>query len=223
MTLDEPARIPQMAMRRSVDVEVRSKVFLVTGGIVLLLCVVPWFDHRSADNAVVQDGMLQSPDRLYVVSSETMPISLEPSQLVAQGTATAEAVSLLPQENGVRIEITDGGAEDWQLGWNACYLEVDPGTPLTLRFTARAAEPRSMRCELSQNHEPWQSLGLNQSVELTRDWKTYEVPFRTTSTAGATTESARLCFHVGGTPISVELRDLSLERSAVEPAPQQHP
>ena len=143
-----------MPVRRPVDVEVRSKVFLITGGIVLLLCLVPWFDHRSADTAVVQDAMLQSPDRLYVVSSETVPISQEPSQLAAQGTATAEAVSLLPQENGVRLEITDGGSEDWQLGWNACYLEVDPETPLTLRFTARAAEPRSMRCELSQNHEP---------------------------------------------------------------------
>ena len=76
----------------------------------------------------------------------------------------------------------------------------------TLRFRGRADKPRSVIAGVAQAHDPWQGLGLYESVDLFPEWKEFEATF----VAAADDDQARVHFDLGSRAVSVELSDLTL-------------
>ena len=70
------------------------------------------------------------------------------------------------------IQRPGGSPTQLHLAYGRRAVAADAGA--CLRFRARAARNRSMVVGLSQAHEPWNDLGLRESVRLTPQWREYE-------------------------------------------------
>lgn len=199
---------PSGRKRVRVQDEVLSRPYLLGGGLLLILCLIPWLDHRVSVPPELSASILQSDPRLYAVSSETLPLELESSTLSILGEANARQLPL-PGGAGVHVEIENNGSEDWEIQWIPCTFDVPERTRLVLSFEARALVPRSMRLELSQNHEPWKPLGYSETAQLTEEWQEFQRTFVTPELP----DQGRICFHLGG-GASTEIRNLRLESLA---------
>ena len=109
--------------------------------------------------------------------------------------------------DGVRLEIAKANATTWHLQFKQVPLAVEGGRYYTVAFRARAEKPRSIGYAVSQGHEPWGTLGLSASANLTPEWQT----FRSGFTATTSDDRARLAFSVGGSETDVELADVRLQ------------
>ena len=111
--------------------------------------------------------------------------------------------------NSVRIEIPEAHSSDVfdiQLSVPDFRLEWDHLYELQLR--ARADEPRSIYAGVSRSHGPWTSLGLYQELELTPEWRDFDIEFP----ANGDDPEARLHFDLGGRAIAVEFASVRLRK-----------
>jgi len=83
---------------------------------------------------------------------------------------------------------------NWHLQVKQRSLKFIDGQYYTLIFEAAGEQPRSISCDVMQNHSPWKNLGLNREVELTTEWQTFRFGFR----ANADDENGRVTFRFGG-------------------------
>jgi len=113
----------------------------------------------------------------------------------------------LKDARGVRLDIAEANATTWHLQFKQVPLAVEGGRYYTVTFRARADAPRSIGYALSQEHEPWGTLGLSGQANLTREWQTVRAGF----TATKRDDRARLSFSVGGKATAVELADVRLQ------------
>jgi hypothetical protein len=119
----------------------------------------------------------------------------------------AKAVPLAGQPGAVRLEIAKADDTGWHLQLKCRPLEVVGGWYFTVTFRARADEPRDLGYGVSQDHDPWKSLGLGASVRLTKEWQTFRVGFVATEND----ENVRLSFSFSGSPAAVELADVTMQ------------
>ncbi len=75
----------------------------------------------------------------------------------------------------LRIQVTRRGRAGWHVQFNYPRIRVREGETYLVTFKARADESARVTVCLLQAHEPWRALSQVISVELTPEWKTYEV------------------------------------------------
>lgn len=92
-------------------------------------------------------------------------------QLERHGGAEAQ-ISTTGGETIIRID--RAGSAGWHVQWGRPGIAFQADEPYTLRFEARADSPRSIVVNISQAHDPWANLGFAQTIELAREWKTFE-------------------------------------------------
>jgi SAM-dependent methyltransferase len=80
-------------------------------------------------------------------------------------------------------------------------------------WESRSDADRQVNVAVSRAYDPWDTLGLYQSVALTPEWQSYQVEF----TATATDDRGRVHFDMGEAAISVELRQIVLRPLDGEP------
>jgi hypothetical protein len=112
----------------------------------------------------------------------------------------------------IRVAVLQTAGAPWQLKLSRRRQDVVGGRWMRVRFRVRADQPRSIGYGLAQNHEPWESLGLAEEVELTTNWQTVQTDFFTRRDDA----DALLYFWLGGASSAVELADATLEPT---PAP----
>lgn len=116
---------------------------------------------------------------------------------------------LAPQGDpaAVRIDIETAATRvGYDIQLNLPRLRVKENQRYRLRFRARADRPRRILVGLAEAHEPWQSLGWHEVIELATAWRDVEAEF----VAARGDQNARIHFDVGETAISVDLNDVSL-------------
>ena len=74
--------------------------------------------------------------------------------------------------NVTEVDDTLWHVQVWQTG-----LELQDGAQYTLKFKAKAAQPRRLIAQVAMDQEPWEMIGVNETIELTTEWKEYEFTF----------------------------------------------
>jgi peptidoglycan/xylan/chitin deacetylase (PgdA/CDA1 family) len=117
--------------------------------------------------------------------------------------------------DGVQIEIDTAATQTaYDIQLNQPDLSVRANKGYEIEFRARAARPRSLSIGFAQAHEPWECLGLYETVEVTLEWQNFQMSFA----AAADEDNGRIHFDAGGSDVSVELSRVSLRAlSAGEP------
>ena len=120
-----------------------------------------------------------------------------------------EADLLFPSGSTEMVQVAIESAKTKDSGdiqLNRLGLEVKANHYYAVTFRARADRQRDIRVGFSKAHKPWDGLGLNQEVELTSEWQSYEVDFVVMEDE----ENARIHFDLGGSKIGIELDDVTL-------------
>jgi len=110
----------------------------------------------------------------------------------------------LKDVRGVRLAIAKADGTTWHLQFKQVPLALRGDRYYTLTFRARAVKPRSIGYAVSQDHEPWGTLGLSGQANLTGEWQAVRAGF----TATKADDRARLSFSLGGDAAAVELADV---------------
>jgi len=107
---------------------------------------------------------------------------------------------------GVKIQINKADATRWHIQFKLSGWEAIKGQYYTLTFRARAPQSRDISLNVSQADSPWSGLGLQRTVKLGSEWKTFRAGFTATKSDG----NARVVFQVGGSKTPVDLADVKL-------------
>lgn len=99
--------------------------------------------------------------------------------------------------------------QSWHQQLTSTPLTLKSGALYTLRFDARADEPRDIALNIATVSGGWKSLGLSQQVSLGKAWKTHLLQFEATDDV---TNDGRLAFDLGGHIAAVELRNVKLSK-----------
>jgi hypothetical protein len=100
----------------------------------------------------------------------------------------------------------------WHLQFQQQRLPLAKGEVYTLTFTASADKPRTIAVGVGQAHEPWGSLGLGESIKLTKTPKTFTLGF----IASGEDNNARVSFMLGDSVGPVTLEKIELRSGGVE-------
>jgi len=176
-------------------------------------CFNAWLKGRYGSTAAVRKAWAEGEDPLADnLLADTDFTRAEPQDTSAKRWVLEQhdgcrlTAKALDGARGVRLEIAKANATTWHLQFKQVPLAVKGGRYYTVTFRARAEEPRPIGYALSMDHEPWGTLGLSASANLTPEWRTVRTGF----TAARDDDRARLSFSVGGSEAAVELADVAL-------------
>lgn len=125
---------------------------------------------------------------------------------VAEGSLAC----LQPSTMGVgvlRIAITATSERPFDIQLNRARIRLQSGRCYSLRLRARADDARAIYVGVARGHEPWDGLGLYQSIALTPEWQSIDIPFH----ASADEDDARIHFDLAGSTVPVEIGPVVLE------------
>lgn len=93
--------------------------------------------------------------------------------------ATMEVVDAGPSPSvkALHAKLTHVGTESWNFQVHQVGLNLDDGKPYTLRFWARANEPRTVNVYTGLDIAPWRTVGIARQVKLAPQWRRYEFTF----------------------------------------------
>jgi Glycosyl transferase family 2 len=120
-----------------------------------------------------------------------------------------EANLIYPREDHEMVKIGITKAEtgtNWHIQLNRLGLEVAGGVRYTVAFRGRASRPREIGVGVAKAHDPWTTLGMYTTVQLTAEWQTFQEEFVALEDDG----DARIHFDLGGRMIGVDLTSVVL-------------
>ncbi|MCH5376328.1 MAG: glycoside hydrolase family 5 protein, partial [Planctomycetes bacterium] len=127
------------------------------------------------------------------------------------------AASTLKQEEGRLIwTATTRGSASWNLQLQYRGLELKPGR-YTLTFRARSHDSKQVGINVMLNAEPWENLGLGETISLSPDWQTFTIsgPIKAATVPGPMRLNISMRNEVG----QVEFEDVSLRPGGGEGLP----
>ncbi len=107
----------------------------------------------------------------------------------------------------IQVEIGKANNVEWHLQLTQGGFALTEGQYYTMSFQAASVQPRSISCNVSQAHQPWANLGLSRRIDLTPEWKPFNLGF--TATASDTNARVTFAFSADATTFNlaqVELR-----------------
>jgi glycosyltransferase involved in cell wall biosynthesis/SAM-dependent methyltransferase len=128
--------------------------------------------------------------------------------LNTEGGASGEMIPVTGDSESLKLSMEGvTGTEPWHVQLNRESFSLHCDNEYILKLRARADRVRGISVGVAKAHEPWTGLGLYRQIELSRDWQSFELPFRATESE----ERARVHVDAGaGTPGFVELADVAL-------------
>lgn len=79
--------------------------------------------------------------------------------------------------NIVRIQVTQTSPTAWHVQFNQTGLRFEANRLYTVRFYARASQPRRLGVNIGQAYAPWGLLGFEREFEVGTDWREYQFSF----------------------------------------------
>jgi len=106
----------------------------------------------------------------------------------------------------VRLAPEVKAAQGWHQQFSSPQVDLFEHTTYQLVFRARSDSPRHLSMNVATTRSgKWESLGLTEGVELSKDWKTFRYRFQPPRDERG---GARLAFDLGGDQAAVEITDL---------------
>jgi WD40 repeat protein len=123
----------------------------------------------------------------------------------AQATLTKDDAS-----NTLRTDIVHTGTEIWHVhvGWAQPWTHLEAGKRYTVQFLARASQARLITAHFQINKDPWTVVGLDQAVDVGRDWAPYRLTF--TADNNVSPEGNMLIFYLGQATGTVWIKDVAV-------------
>jgi len=174
-----------------------------------------WSTHRFVFKVEPPPGQRALPG--VWLGGDSTPVELREfvvkpvwnGDFVTSGDAAARIEPMSDESNGVRIVIDSQGQEPWQIGIYGPSQPISAGgSVVEWKFTARAAgtSNRFVVAGIWQDHDPWDSLGQMQRLELSAtEWQTFHISCQATRAE----TSARAGLWLGGASGDIEIRELS--------------
>jgi hypothetical protein len=164
-----------------------------------------WLQHRYGSTAALRKawdrGAIPLGDEL-LRDNQFSDISVNWFLELHDGNSATMASS----NHTVSVSVPRADGVSWHVQFEQQKLHLVSGQYYTLKFSARADTDRHFEFAVSEAHEPWENLGLDESVSLDKDWKDFSRGF----VAKGTDDQARLAFQFAQVPGKVELKDVSL-------------
>jgi hypothetical protein len=194
------------------------------------------WQHSASERALIlekiqQETWIRLGRRLGIVKShDVLPASSEMS-LLPEGNAEAqsadpasdvaanwellvnngcEAHLIHPREDFqmVKVDIARVKTQTrWDIQLNLRGFPVTAGIRYALVFRGRAHRPRPIGAGFAKAHDPWSSLGLYETIRLTREWRTFREEF----VALESDDNTRIHFDLGGNAAGVDLTSVSVQ------------
>lgn len=101
--------------------------------------------------------------------------NLLPGKWTRQGN---EYYSLATEDGVTRVTIKKLPATAWHTQIFQTGLTLEEGKLYTLEFTARSEQPRRLPVDTRLQKADWHNCGLDETAELTPEWKTFSCTFR---------------------------------------------
>ena len=127
----------------------------------------------------------------------------------ATGVLTAATLPAAALTGQAPVQLSDLKLDgtDWHLQLQCGAFALRPHMPYTVTFRLRSAAKRGLNVTVGRSGPPWGSLGLWSWIESDTTWQSHTIRF---IAGGDGTVPARLTFIVGGSPVGVELADVTL-------------
>jgi len=173
-----------------------------------------WLKHRYGSDKKLRQAWAQGAQplgenmlrnsKLHLPAGQSTPPGWQLERHSGAGASASHC--RFQSRQALRIEIERTTDTDWHLQFNQRGLSLKQGQYYTVLFDAARDRPRTIRCSVSQAHEPWADLGLSQQAEPTGSWQ----EFRYTFVAKSSDDNARLSFTLGGSDVPVYLANVQL-------------
>ena len=98
--------------------------------------------------------------------------------------------------------------ENWHVQVYQVDLDLKSGTKYKVAFEVRAPKSREISLSAMLNEDPWESIGLDESIYATKEWKKHEFTF--TAVDASTTKQNRIGFRLGEDVGPVEIKNMTL-------------
>lgn len=121
----------------------------------------------------------------------------------------AKVVKTVNPEDEVTLDIKKITDVSWHLQYRYNGAHLTKGKSYLLKFTARADRRLPISVVSQQAYEPWKNLGLGESFQLEKEFKTFEVPF----IANSDCENAKVGFIIGNAKGIITLKNVSFFES----------
>jgi hypothetical protein len=119
----------------------------------------------------------------------------------AKGTMKAD-------QDGILFDVTNADGENWHVQAFLTGIDFKEGKEYTFSYKIKGDPTRTITAAAGIDEEDWHGVGLQEDVELTKDWKEQTHTFRADSVNKA--GKNRIGFILGADKGKVWVKDLSL-------------
>ncbi len=119
--------------------------------------------------------------------------------------ATLSRSQTLPG-GAIQVQIGKANSTEWHLQLTQGGFALTEGQYYTVSFQASSVQPRSISCNVSQAHASWANLGLSRRVDLTPEWKKFNLGFVATTDD----KNARVTFAFSANPTTFSLAQVEV-------------
>ena len=119
----------------------------------------------------------------------------------AKGKISAEGDAIV-------LEATETDGTDWHVQAFQTPLDLKEGKDYVLTYKAKADANRSVTVQAAIDEDPWTNAGLDEKVELAKDWKTFEHKF---TARDIRANKNRVGFVIGNEKGKVFIKDMVLK------------
>ena len=92
------------------------------------------------------------------------------------------------------FDVTAVDGTDWHVQAYQVDLDLKDGKDYVVTFKAKASGDRSVHCNAMVDQEDWHAIGLDENVDLTKDWKDHKYEFKAENTVA---KKNRIGFQLG--------------------------
>lgn len=157
-----------------------------SGAWILAMAVLAWPAFAGQDN-------------LFKPTNSTESWRLEQHE---EGKAAASV-----DGDALLVDVTNVDAELWHVQIFQIKLDLKAGKEYVLTFKAKADAARDIQANAGIDQEDWHNIGLDETVQLTTEWKEYKCTFTVNDPAD---KNNRVGFMFGQAKGKVWLKDVTL-------------
>ena len=110
-------------------------------------------------------------------------------------------------DESLKVEVTASDGTDWHVQLVYTALDLKDGKEYVLKFKARAEADRQVPVNAMIDQDDWHQIGLSETADVTKEWKTFEYEFKADQTVAS---KNRISFIVGSDKGAIWIRNVTL-------------
>ena len=110
-------------------------------------------------------------------------------------------------DESLKVDITAADGTDWHIQLVYTALNLKDGKEYVLKFKGRAESDRQVPVNAMIDQDDWHQIGLSETADFTKEWKTFEYEFKADQTVAS---KNRISLILGGDKGAVWIRNVTL-------------